>query len=52
MSSASNVNESPNHFMVMDAIARGLKTTGKIAKATNITTGEVDAIAKRVFSEA
>ena len=51
MSSASNVNESPNHFMVMDAIARGLKTTGKIAKATNIPAGEVDAIANDLVTQ-
>jgi len=45
MSSTGNVNESPNHFMVMDAIERGLKTIGKIAKATNIPANQVEVIA-------
>ena len=30
------VNESPNHFMVLDAIARGVKSTDKIAKVTRL----------------
>jgi hypothetical protein len=39
MSSSSNninVNESPNHFMVLDAIARGMTNINKIAKVTKI----------------
>jgi hypothetical protein len=29
-----NLNESPNHFMTLDAIARGMTNIGKIAKVT------------------
>ena len=39
MSSSSNninVNESPNHFMILDAIARGMTNISKIAKVTKI----------------
>jgi hypothetical protein len=31
-----NVNESPNHFMILDAIARGMTNISKIAKVTKI----------------
>lgn len=34
--SSSSVNESPNHFMVLDAISRGVKSVGKIAKVTKL----------------
>ena len=38
MSSSNNVNvdESPNHFMILDAIARGMTNISKIAKVTKI----------------
>jgi hypothetical protein len=39
MSSSSNninVNESPNHFIILDAIARGITNISKIAKVTKI----------------
>ena len=39
-----SVNESPNHFMVLDAISRGVKSAGKIAGATKIPKAEVEAI--------
>ena len=38
------VNESPNHFMVLDAISRGLKTVDKIAKVTRLSKPEVEMI--------
>ncbi len=38
----SSVNESPNHFMVLDAISRGIKTFGKIIKATRLDKNIVD----------
>ena len=31
-----NVNESPNHFMILDAITRGMTNISKIAKVTKI----------------
>jgi predicted transcriptional regulator len=38
------VNESPNHFMVLDAISRGMKTVDKIAKVTKLDKAEVELI--------
>jgi hypothetical protein len=35
-----NVNESPNHFMILDAIARGMTNINKIAKVTKINDAE------------
>ena len=32
----SSVNESPNHFLVLDAISRGIKPVGKLAKVTRL----------------
>ena len=32
----SSVNDSPNHFMVLDAISRGMKPVGKLAKVTSL----------------
>lgn len=34
--SSINVNDSPNHFMVLDAIARGIRNPDKIAKVTRL----------------
>jgi hypothetical protein len=38
------VNESPNHFMVLDAIARGMKTVDKIARVTKLSKPEIEMI--------
>jgi predicted transcriptional regulator len=38
------VNESPNHFMVLDAIARGIKNVDKIAKVTKLDRSEVEMV--------
>lgn len=32
----SSVNNSPNHFMMLYAISRGMKSTGMIAKVTRL----------------
>ncbi len=40
----SSVNNSPNHFMVLDAISRGMKTFGKIVKATRLDKNVVDGV--------
>ncbi|MGB7635241.1 MAG: MarR family transcriptional regulator [Nitrososphaeraceae archaeon] len=42
MSREVKVNDSPNHFIVLDAIGRGLKTTDKISKVTRIDKSEVE----------
>jgi predicted transcriptional regulator len=44
MSREVKVNDSPNHFMVLDAISRGMKTAEKISKVTNLDKSEVELI--------
>jgi len=44
MSSDRSVNESPNHFMVLDAIARGMKKIDSISKVTKLSKDEVELI--------
>ena len=44
MSSNNNFNASPNNFMVLDAISRGMKKTDSIAKATKLSQEEVELI--------
>jgi predicted transcriptional regulator len=44
MSNEVKVNDSPNHFIVLDAIGRGLKTTDKISKVTRLDKSEVELI--------
>jgi hypothetical protein len=44
MSSDVKVNESPNHFIVLDAIGRGMKTAEKISKVTRLDRSEVELI--------
>jgi len=44
MSSNNNFNESPNHFMVLDAISRGMKKIDSIAKVTKLSRDEVELI--------
>jgi hypothetical protein len=44
MSGSSKINDSPGHFMVLQAIARGLDTVDKIAAATRKSEDEVRAI--------
>lgn len=45
------VNESPNHFMVLDAIARGMKTVDKIAKVTRLDKAEVELIVNDLVTQ-
>lgn len=44
MSRDVKVNESPNHFIVLDAIGRGMKTAQKISKVTRLDQSEVELI--------
>jgi hypothetical protein len=47
-----NVNESPNHFMTLDAIARGMTDTDKIAKAAKITNdAEIELIVNDLLTQ-
>lgn len=45
------VNESPNHFMVLDAIARGMKTVDKIARVTKLSKPEVELIVNDLVAQ-
>jgi predicted transcriptional regulator len=45
------VNESPNHFMVLDAIARGIKTVDKIAKVTKLSKSDVELIVNDLVTQ-
>jgi hypothetical protein len=44
MSQNIKVTESPKHFMVLDAISRGVGYVGKIAKVTKISKAEVEIV--------
>ena len=44
MSGEMKVNDSPNHFMVLDAIGRGMKTADKISTVTKLDKTEVELI--------
>jgi hypothetical protein len=44
MSGEMKANESPNHFMVLDAIGRGMKTADKISTVTKLNKTEVELI--------
>jgi DNA-binding IclR family transcriptional regulator len=46
-----SVNESPNHFMVLDAISRGIKSVGKIVGATEIPKAEVELIVNDLVAQ-
>jgi uncharacterized membrane protein YgcG len=45
------VNESPNHFMVLDAISRGMKSVDKIAKVTRLSKPEVEMIVNDLVAQ-
>lgn len=38
------INESPKHFMVLNAVSRGVEDVGKISKVTKIDKAEVEMI--------
>src|ERR671925_1871071 len=44
MSREMKANESPNHFMVLDAISRGMKTVDKISAVTRLDRTEVELV--------
>ena len=44
MSSSGNINNSPRHFMILDAIARGIQDLNKIAKVLKMSKEEVELI--------
>jgi hypothetical protein len=51
MSSNPSFNESPNHFMVLDAIARGMKKLESISKVTKLSKDQVELIVNDLKSQ-
>ncbi|HJT83408.1 MAG TPA: MarR family transcriptional regulator [Nitrososphaeraceae archaeon] len=51
MSSDRRFNESPNHFLVLDAISRGMKKMDSIAKVTKLTKDEVELIVNDLVTQ-
>ena len=51
MSSDRRFNESPNHFMVLDAIARGMKKVDSISKVTKLSKDEVELIVNDLVTQ-
>lgn len=51
MSSEVRINESPRHFMVLDAITRGIHDPNKIAKVLKINKEEVELILNDLFTQ-
>ena len=49
--SNSNLNERPNHFMVLDAITRGVGSLDKIAKVTKLSKEEVESIVNDLLTQ-
>ncbi|MGE0242462.1 MAG: MarR family transcriptional regulator [Nitrososphaeraceae archaeon] len=44
MSSGERINDSPRHFMILDAVSRGIQDLNKIAKALKMSKEEVELI--------
>jgi hypothetical protein len=51
MSSTKRFNESPNHFMVLDAVARGMKKIDSISKVTKLSKDEVQLIVNDLVNQ-
>jgi hypothetical protein len=47
----SSVNDSPNDFMVLDTISRGMKSVGKIAKVTRLDKTIVEMVVNDLVSQ-
>jgi len=51
VSSEVRINDSPRHFMVLDAIARGIQDSNKIAKVLKINKEEVELIVNDLLTQ-
>src|SRR5215207_10131250 len=51
MSSTRKFNESPNHFMVLDAVSRGMKKIDSISKVTKLSKDEVELIVNDLVAQ-
>ena len=47
----SSVNDNPNHFMVLDAISRGMKQMGKLAEDMRLGKVLVETVVNRRVSQ-
>ena len=44
------VNDGPNHFIVLDAISRGMKSVGKLTKVTRLDRAFVEMVVNDLVS--
>src|SRR5262245_46500487 len=51
MSANDNMDKSPNHFMLLDAISKGLTNVDKIARATKLDNDEVELIVSDLLTQ-
>ena len=51
MSTNDKFNETPNHFMVLDAVSRGINDVDKIVRATKLDKGEVELIVNDLLTQ-
>jgi hypothetical protein len=51
MSTNDKFNETPNHFIVLDAVSRGINDVDKIVKATKLDKGEVELIVNDLLTQ-
>lgn len=51
MSANDNMDKSPNHFMLLDAISKGLTNVDKIARATKLNNDEVESIVSDLLTQ-
>jgi hypothetical protein len=51
MSSEVNIRESPNHFIVLDAISRGMSSIGKISKVSKLSKTEIELIVNDLITQ-
>src|SRR5215469_9811162 len=51
MSANDNMDKSPNHFMLLDAISKGLTNVDKISRATKLNNDEVESIVSDLLTQ-
>ena len=51
MSSNAKVDESPNHFMILDAVNTGINNRDKIARSTKLSKEEVELIVEDLLAQ-
>jgi hypothetical protein len=51
MSANDNIDKSPNHFMLLDAISKGLTNVDKIARDTKLDDDEVESIVSDLLTQ-